>query len=757
MRTKEDFAELLRRLHLGPQEQAERLSFLQWSAEDALRLAAMAGAMDPAQQAFVDQLYDHLQNFATPAALLQSPQTIERLKHSQGSYYQDLWRGQFDDEYVNGRLRIGMIHQQVGLELKWYLGAYRLYLDRMLGELFTGHPQHQLYASLLKAVFFDISLALDTYSAAQHRALEDSEARFARALRGANDGLWDWHVEQDRLYVSERWASMLGISREAIGDASQGWFSRVHPDDLPGLRQAIEAHLQGRTALLHHEYRMRKRDGDYAWVLVRGVAEASGPDQQRMAGSQTDISARKSAEQHLQHAARHDPLTGLANRMRLDEQLQQALLRQGKVGAREAALLFVDLDRFKLINDSLGHAVGDRVLVEVAQRLKACLRPGDELFRFGGDEFVVLLDDLACAGDAERVAQRILDGLHHPLHLDERTLVVNASIGIAPLQERGKPLDALQAADLALYRAKAAGKAQFARYSEELQRAAQHHLDMESAMGQALDNGELELHYQPICQLQQGQVQLAGVEALLRWRSGERLISPLEFIPALEESGEIVRVGDWVLQQACRQVRAWQLAGQSQLRCSVNISSRQLQQASFIPRLIDILQDSGLPPASLILEITESQLMEDTAQTLVSLRELASLGVRLALDDFGTGYCSLGYLKRFPLHILKVDKSFIGGTPADGELSAISRAIIGLGHSLGLEVVAEGVERDAQLDFVRHEGCHYAQGYWFSKPLPGAELQALLGRPGAFAGAVAALPEVFARSSSTLPRSRVQQ
>lgn len=745
MKIKETFAELRRRLRLDQEEIGERLRFLDWSPEDARRLQAHGAQMAPAQYAFVEQLYGHLEHFATPLALLRSPATVARLKHSQGGYYKDLWTGRFDADYVDGRLRIGMIHQQVGLELKWYLGAYRLYLDRMLASLFAEHPHCALYASLLKAVFFDISLAIDTYSVAQHSALEDSEARFTRALRGANDGLWDWHVGEDRLYVSERWANMLGISRDAIGDASQGWFARVHPDDLPGLRQAIDAHLSGDTALLHHEYRMRKRDGDYAWVLVRGVAEESEPGQQRMAGSQTDISARKQAEQHLRHAARHDPLTGLANRTGLDEQLQQAVQRQHPLGAREAALLFIDLDRFKLINDSLGHAVGDRVLVEVARRLSTCLRPGDQLFRFGGDEFVVLLDNLNCRSDAERVAQRILDGLHQPLQLDERTLVVNASIGIAPLQDQGKLLDALQAADLALYRAKAAGKAQFARYSEELQVAAQHNLALESAMGQALDNGELELHYQSICRLDTGQPYLAGVEALLRWRSGGRLIPPMEFIPALEESGEIVRVGDWVLQQACAQTRAWQLAGQQQLRCSVNISSRQLQQATFIPRLIDILQASGLPPASLILEITESLLLEDSEHTLASLRELASLGVALALDDFGTGYSALSYLKRFPLQILKVDKSFIDGTCGDGEQRVISRAIIGLGHSLGMEVVAEGVESLEQFDFVRGEGCRYAQGYWFGRPKPAAELQRLFSQPDCCAGGVCLLPEVPAQ------------
>ena len=513
----------------------------------------------------------------------------------------------------------------------------------------------------------------------------------------------------------------------------------AEPDDLPGLRQAIDTHLAGSTAQLHHEYRLRRQDGGYLWVLARGVAERDHEGQRRMAGSQSDISARKAVEQQLRHAARHDPLTGLANRLRLDELLQQALQQLGKPGAREAALLFIDLDRFKLINDSLGHQAGDRVLVEVGRRLQQCLRPGDHLARFGGDEFVVLLTDLACGSDAEQVAQRMLDTLHQPLHLGEQTLVVSASIGIATLPAHTAAEQALQAADLALYRAKQAGKAQFARYSQELQAAARRQLELESALGQALERDEFVLHYQPICRIDQGQPRLVGVEALLRWRHAGRLIAPQEFIASLEESGEILRVGDWVLRQACRQVRAWQLAGQGQLRCAVNLSSRQLQQEDFVARLTDILMDSGLAPSSLVLEITESQLMQDCTSTLIALRELGSLGVRLALDDFGTGYSSLGYLKRFPLHILKVDKSFIGGS--DAESRAISRAIIGLGRSLGLEVVAEGVERDEHLDFLRRERCSLAQGYWFSRPRPAAELQRLFAGEDCFEGLWCLLPE----------------
>jgi len=733
MKVTKDLEELLRRIRLDHEEIVERFRFLDWSAEDAERLGAAAQHMAPAQQAFVDHLYRHLTNFSTPSALLRAPEVTARLKHSQVEYYQCLWGGSYDDTYVNGRLRIGVIHQQVGLELKWYLGSYRLYLDDMLKSVFGDSQNATLYSSLLKAVFFDMTLAIDTYSAAQHKALEDSEARFARALRGANDGIWDWHVDQDRLYVSERWASMLDLNRDSIGESSASWFGRVHPDDLPDFRQAIDAHIKGQTSSVHHEYRIRQKNGGYIWVLVRGVAEVTTTGQLRMAGSQSDISARKDAEQRLNHAAHHDPLTGLANRMRLDEQMQKTFMKRRKGGAHEA-LLFIDLDRFKLINDSLGHNVGDRVLVEVAQRLRDALRPSDQLFRFGGDEFIVLLHELSCERDAEQISQRILDNLHQPLHLDGRVLVVSASIGIAPLHDHGKALDVLQAADLALYRAKSAGKARFAHYSEALQDTAQHHLELESALGQALQHNEFELHYQPIYRLEQGTPLMSGVEALVRWRHGERLISPLEFIPALEESGEIIRVGEWVLRQACQQTRLWQLAGHGHLRCSVNISSLQLQQADFILRVIDILRESGLPPASLILEITESQLMHDDLDTLACLNELASLGVLLALDDFGTGYSSLGYLTRFPLHILKLDKSFIGGIPYDNKQSSISQAIIGLGRSLGLEVVAEGIESPAQLDFVVGEGCHYAQGYWFSRPRPAAQMQRLFSGEDCFEG-----------------------
>ena len=718
-RMEDELKELLQRIGLGPEAIRTRMRFLEWQPSDGARLNSAAADLDDAQARFIERLYTHMAAFDTPTAMLADPQRLVRLKHSQRSYYERLWNGPYDRDYVKDRLLVGLVHQRVGVDLEWYLGAYRLYLGDMLAELLGDAPGYAVFNSLLKAVFFDMILAIDTYTVAQRQALEDSEARLARALRGTEDGIWDWHIDADQLYLSERWMAMLGLSAEP-GYTSDSWFKRVHPDDLAGLREAISAHLGGRTAALNHEYRIQTHYGEYIWVQVRGVVEHCERSGRRMAGSQTNISARKIAESCLHHAARHDPLTGLANRLHMDELLSAA---QQRSGVRESALLFVDVDRFKLINDSLGHRVGDQVLVEVARRLSGCLRPGDHLARFGGDEFVALLGDLACASDAERVAQRMLNALRAPLQLAERTLTLTASIGIAPLQRDGKPLDALQAADLALYRAKDAGKNQFALYCEGLQSTAQRQLELQSNLAQALERNEFTLCYQPICRLVDGQAHLAGVEALLRWQHDGRSVGPQEFIPILEESREIVRVGEWVLREACAQVRRWQLAGQAQLYCSVNLSIRQLQQADFIHRLIAILGETQLPASSLVLEITETLLMQHSDAVLATLQEIANLGVRLALDDFGTGYCSLGYLKQFPLHILKVDRSFIAGVGEDADSAVISRAIIGLGQSLDLTVVAEGVEEPKQLAFLEAEHCEYAQGYLFSRPLSAIDLR----------------------------------
>ena len=709
----------------------QRLHFLDWSNADGERLRRIASFGEQASHEFVEALYERLKQYPETQGILRGEGLVDRLKHSQRGCYSRLFCGEIDQRYLEERVRIGHIHEQVGVELKWYLGAYRMYLSRMLGNWFDDLSVEQRsrladFDSLLKIVFFDMSLAADAYIDAEHRALEASEARYAHALRGANDGIWDWDLQQDQLYVSERWASMLGLTQAQVGQRSMHWFERVHPDDQAGLQAAIQQHLQGGSPWIRHEYRLRRSDGSYLWVLTRGVVEVDLSGRRRLAGSQTDISERQRFQRELEHAARHDPLTGLINRHQLNIQLQRTASQLSRPGARHAALLFIDLDRFKLINDSLGHAAGDRVLLLVAERLRSCLRPGDQLARFGGDEFVMLLDDLACAEDAETVATRALAALREPLCFGERCLVVSASIGVAPLLPGQGLEDALQAADLALYSAKESGKARFERFDQSMQQRARQRLKLESNVLQALQRDEFTLHYQPIFDLNAPNQPPVAVEVLLRWSHDGESVSPAAFIPVLEESGEIVSVGYWVLEQACRQAQRWQQEGAGPLHCSVNLSGRQLQEADFVQRLREILQVTGYAADSLVLEITESLLIDHDPRVLASLRELADMGVRIALDDFGTGYCSLGYLNRFPLHIIKLDRSFLHETHENTRQFTICRAIIALSRSLGLAVVAEGIEHLSQVDLMLQEGCTLGQGFKLGFPMCADDLRGLL-------------------------------
>ena len=720
--------DLLERLGLGEAELRERLAFLSWSEADQVRLRATKPLVESLNRDFVEVLYQRLEAFAEPAAILADQQTVQRLKRRQQAYYQTLFDGCIDEPYVRERVQIGQVHERVGVDLKWYLGGYRLYLSRLLEGLLGKAESEALatYDSLLKVVFLDMTLAAEAYIAGKHRALEASEARFAHALRGANDGIWDWDLDSDQLYVSDRWASMLGITPEQMGKSSADWLALVHPQDRSGLEQAVARHLGGKTPTIMHEYRIRRSDGEYLQVLLRGVLERVA-GRRRLAGSQSDISQRFRVQEQLEYAARHDPLTGLINRAQLNQVLQDTAQRMRRPGARCAALLFVDLDRFKLINDSLGHAAGDRVLVHVARRLQECLRPGDHLARFGGDEFIMLLDDLARVEDAEVVASRVLARLREPLQFGERSLVVSASIGVAPLRPGDDLDDSLQAADMALYSAKEAGKARYRLYTDDMQARVRQRLRLESALLQALQQQQFELHYQPVfdMRLPQSSVPVA-VEALLRWQYEGKPIAPIDFIPILEESGEIVPVGYWVLESACQQTAAWRTQGHVNLLCSVNLSGLQLLEADFVEQLRDILLRTGMPPAQLVLEITESLLIDHSGSTLVALRELAAMGIQIALDDFGTGYCSLGYLNRFPLHIIKLDRGFLHDAHTSESHMTICKAILGLSTGLQLKVIAEGIERPEQIDLLLKENCHFGQGYLLSKPLPAHALTALI-------------------------------
>ena len=561
------------------------------------------------------------------------------------------------------------------------------------------------------------------------RALRESEERYALAAAGANDGLWDWHLQSGHAYFSPRWKSMLGFGEDDIGHDPEAWLALIHADDIDSFRAQLNDPRTLSGAPLNAEYRIRTRAGDYRWMLCRGMAVRDRDGRPlRMAGSQTDIHARKLAEERLLHDSLRDGLTGLPNRNLVTHRLHQAIEYMQRQPSRRFAVLFLDLDRFKNVNDSLGHTTGDKLLIECGRRLGLCCRPHDTLARLGGDEFVLLLDNIDDATNAIRVADRIQRHFATPFVIDGYELFMNCSIGIAlSSPEYRHPDELLRDADTAMYRAKADGKACYALFDTAMHHRAVAALDMESGLRRAIDRQEFVLHYQPVIELSSGRI--AAFEALIRWPHETRgLISPAEFVPLAEETSLILPIGRWVLREACRQLRCWQDADArlASLSISVNLSARQFSDEGLVGQVADVLEETGLSPACLKLEITESVLMVNAQLALTRLAQLRAMGIGISMDDFGTGYSSLSYLQRFPIDTLKIDQSFIAAMGHTVEGAEIVRAILNLGKALHLEVIAEGAESAAQVDMLRDMGCPLTQGFFFSRPLPHHEAEALL-------------------------------
>ena len=567
-------------------------------------------------------------------------------------------------------------------------------------------------------------------------ALRESEERYALAARGANDGLWDWNLQSGDIYFSPRWKQMIGFKDADIGNNPQEWFRRVHPDDLPRVQIEINAHLtregsRNRLELAPEiveaeaeemtqfevEYRLQHRDGSYRWMLARGLAicDASGTIY-RIAGSQTDVTDRKRFEEDLARNAFYDTLTNLPNRALFLDRLENTIKRAKRNAEHRFAVLFLDLDRFKKINDSLGHLSGDQLLVQAAARFESCLRPDDTVARLGGDEFAVLLDGLHASEDVERVANRIQKELEKPFDLEGREVFVTVSIGIAAASGNSNPEELLRNADTAMYRAKGQGRARFEVFDASMHQRAVRLLELETDLWRALDRHELCLHYQPIISLEDGQIR--GFEALVRWNHPARgLVSPGEFIPLAEETGLIVPIGWWVLKEAARQAKIWNEALGRPLFMSVNLSSKQFSQLNLIENVREALENTGLEPHLLKLEITESVIMENTESASTMLHQMKELGIELSMDDFGTGYSSLSYLHRFPLDTLKIDRSFVSQMKEEKSSGELVGTIVSMANGLAMTVVAEGVETPEQLAGLRGLGCGYAQGFFFSRPL----------------------------------------
>ncbi len=597
-------------------------------------------------------------------------------------------------------------------------GAEYVYELNTTSTVFEGEPAYI-------HVFRDV-----TATRRAETALRESERRYALAAYGANDGLWEWDLAANRMYLSPRWKAMLGYSETEVGDSPNEWFIRIHHDDFARVQQRIESHISEAAPNFELEYRMMHKDGSYRWVLTRGATER-GPcgEVVVMAGSQSDISERRAAQEQLVRKAFYDHLTDLPNRSLFMDRLHSAVERARRYHDYAFAVLFIDLDRFKVVNDSLGHLVGDRLLVQIARRLERVLRGTDTFARLGGDEFAIILDSIHSPNDARYVAGRIRQELAMPFTIDEYTIHSSASIGIA-LSERGisSPEDLLREADTAMYRAKAMGTARYQIYDAAAHSNALDLLHLENDLRAAIERDEFVLHYQPIVSIETGAI--TGLEALIRWDHPTRgLVPPGSFIPLAEDTGLIVGIGNWALAEACRQLAEWERRDPrlAHLSMSVNISTRQFSQPDLVESVRQALDSASLSPDRLKLEITESALIEDPSSAARLLRNLRDMGVKLLIDDFGTGYSSLSYLHQFPLDGLKIDRSFVVRIgEEDGKELEIVKSTISLAHNLSLSVIAEGVETADQAQVLCWLGCEHAQGWFYSRALDAATIEAVL-------------------------------
>jgi diguanylate cyclase (GGDEF)-like protein/PAS domain S-box-containing protein len=582
-----------------------------------------------------------------------------------------------------------------------------------------------------KPIDFPVAVArIETTLAHKHAVeeLRNSEERYALAAHGANDGLWDWNVTTGQVYWSPRWRSILGLQDVALGNKSCDWLSRVHPEDFPRVESMLNEHLACGTGHFECEHRLRHRDDTYRWVLCRGaVVRNEAGAATRFAGSLTDITESKLA----------DALTGLPNRFLFLDVVERAIRRVERRGDYGFAILVLALERFRIVHDSLGAAAADRLLLAVARRLQASLRgtdlvtrdePGVTLARLGDDEFNVLVDDVADASAAVAVAERLRRALETPFEVDGHRIFATPRIGIA-MSGSGytRAEDILRDANIALHRAMASSTAQYEIFDPQMRQRAMARLTAETDLRQAIERRSFEVHYQPIVSLKNGRI--TGFEALVRWRHPLRgLVQPPDFISIAEDTGMIIELDRLTLAESCRQMAEWisHYGAAAPLVMCANLSSQQFAAGDLAKEIATTLRASGLTPGNLKLEITESAFVRDVGTAQIMMNRARAMGVAWSLDDFGTGYSSLSLLQRLQLDTVKVDRSFVSAIGPDGNGVEMVRAIVGLAHNLGMDVVAEGVETAEQAAELRALGCEYAQGFYYSRAVDAVAARRLI-------------------------------
>jgi diguanylate cyclase (GGDEF)-like protein/PAS domain S-box-containing protein len=564
---------------------------------------------------------------------------------------------------------------------------------------------------------------------AEHR-LRESEQRYALTLESSQTGVWDWDLLTNRVFYSGPWKELLGCEDSALSDSPEEWFCRICDEHREPFREALTEHMQGQTESLDHELRMRRDSGEVIWVLCRAVAVRDRAGRAvRLAGSLADVTELKQTQQQLHWLAMHDPLTGLANRASFSESLEAAIERQKNHPDYQFAVLTLDFDRFKMINDSSGHETGDALLKSAAKRMCEAVRHTDVVARFGGDEFAILLDDISSSGEAEQIAQRLVHllGDRHPV--GEHELVITASVGIACSESaNADAAGLLRNADAAMYQAKCKGKNCCHLFDEALEAEVVMRRELERDLWQGRYEEQFRLLYQPILSLTSGNTM--ALEALVRWEHPRHgLVPPGDFISIAEESGSIVPLGDWILEKVCRQIRDWgKRYPDHEIAVAVNVSMRQLMYPRFETILHQTLSAFGVRPDQVILELTETFVMENRSDLLPVLKRLRSSGVRVALDDFGTGHSSLSRLHELPVNMLKIDRSFVCNMSDRYPLAAVMSTVVSLTETLGMDVIAEGIEDQTQLAELQAMDVGFGQGFYFDKPLSPADVASYLSR-----------------------------